>query len=132
MLTARTLTVDALKQSVVADTNRVNLCLNRLAQDGSMYALPMISVDGLEFAALPQNLISGVPTMHIFEFGSDGKQCVPSGQFTLQSGKVIFGFTRDGRVIYAANWRRCESAIDSRCTQEGGYVVADPYQSNAF
>ena len=195
MLTARTLTVDALKQSVVADTNRVNLCLNRLAQDGSMYALPMISVDGLEFAALPQNPISGVPTMRIFEFGSDGKQCVPSGQFTLQSGKVIFGFsskekkhadvayeyrgqiwwvqrdnsakslqalnlapwenpaaiatktqptykdvtasafpgfTRDGRVIYAANWRRCESAIDSRCTQEGGYVVADPYQSNAF
>ena len=51
MLTARTLTVDALKQSVVADTNRVNLCLNRLAQDGSMSALPMISVDGLEFAA---------------------------------------------------------------------------------
>lgn len=51
MLTARTLTVDALKQSVVADTNRVNLCLNRLAQGGSMYALPMISVDGLEFAA---------------------------------------------------------------------------------
>ena len=195
MLTARTLTVDALKQSVVADTNRVNLCLNRLAQDGAMYALPMISVDGLEFAALPQNPISGVPTMRIFEFGADGKQCVPSGQFTLQSGKVIFGFsskakkhadvayeyrgqiwwvqrdnsakslqalnlapwedpaaigiktqptykdvtasafpgfTRDGRVIYAANWRRCESAIDSHCTQEGGYVVADPYQSNAF
>ena len=195
MLTSRTLTVDTNKHRVITDSDRVNLCLNRLSQDGSMYALPMISVDGKEFAALPQNPVSGVPTMRIFEFGSDGKQCVPSGQFTLQSGKVIFGFsskakkhadvayeyrgqiwwvqrdnsakslqalnlapwedpaaiatktqptykdvtasafpgfTRDGRVIYAANWRRCESAIDSRCTQEGGYVVADPYQSNAF
>ena len=195
MLTARSITVDAQKQRVVADTNRVNLCLNRLAQDGAMYALPMISVDGLEFAALPQNPISGVPTMRIFSFGADGKQCEPSGQFMLQSGKVIFGFsnktkkhadlayeyrgqvwwvqrdngitslpalnlapwedpavvgskanpaykdvtasafpgfTRDGRVIYAANWRRCESANDSRCTPEGGYVVADPYQSNAY
>ena len=195
MLTARTITVDAQKQNVVADTNRVNLCLNRLAQDGAMYALPMISVDGQEFAALPQNPISGVPTMRIFGFGADGKQCEPRGQFTLQSGKVIFGFssktkkhadvayeyrgqvwlvqrdnsakslqalnlapwedpafkptkaspaykdvtasafpgfTRDGRVIYAANWRRCESADNSRCTQEGGYVVADPFQSNAY
>jgi hypothetical protein len=205
MLTSRTITVEAQSQQpqslqshklqVLADSNRVNLCLNRLAQDGAMYALPMISVDGLEFAALPQNPISGVPTMRIFGFGVDGKQCEPSGQFTLQSGKVIFGFsnkakkhadvayeyrgqiwwvqrddsakslqalnlapwedpalvgsksnpaykdvtasafpgfTRDGRVIYAANWRRCETVNDSSCTQEAGYVVADPYQSNAY
>ena len=195
MLTARTLTVDALKQNVIADSNRVNLCLNRLAQDGAMYALPMISVDGQEFAALPQNPVSGVVTMLIFEFGADGKQCIPSGQFTLQSGKVIFGFsskvkkyadvayeyrgqiwwvrrddglqsliplnlapwedpafkptkaspaykdvtasafpgfTRDGRVIYAANWKRCDSALDSACVPEAGYVVSDPLQSNAY
>ena len=196
MLTARTITVDAQKQRVTADSSRVNLCLNRLGQDGAMYALPMISVDGQEFAALPQNPVLGVPTMRIFSFGADGKQCEPSGQFTLQSGKVIFGFssktkkhadvayeyrgqvwwvqrddslkpqlpinlapwedpaiagskahpaykdvtasafpgfTRDGRVIYAANWKRCVGADVSRnCTQEGGYVVSDPYQSNAY
>jgi hypothetical protein len=195
MLTARTLTVDALKQNVVADSNRVNLCLNRLREDGAMYALPMISVDGQEFAALPQNPVSGVATMRIFEFGADGKQCIPSGQFTLQSGKVIFGFssktkkhadvayeyrgqiwwvrrddslksliplnlapwedpafkpsktspaykdvtasafpgfTRDGRVIYAANWKRCDGALERDCKQEGGYVVSDPFQSNAY
>jgi hypothetical protein len=195
MLTARTITVDALKQNVVADSNRVNLCLNRLAQDGAMYALPMISVDGQEFAALPQNPVAGVPTMRIFGFGADGKQCEPRGQFTLQSGKVIFGFsnkskkhadvayeyrgqvwwvqrdnsatslpalnlapwedpafkptktspaykdvtasafpgfTRDGRVIYAANWKRCDGSLARDCKQEGGYVVADPYQSNAY
>lgn len=201
MLTARTITVDAAidaqKQRVIADTNRVNLCLNRLAQDGAMYALPMISVDGLEFAALPQNPVDGVPSMRIFGFGADGKQCEPSGQFTLQSGKVIFGFSsktkkhadlayeyrgqvwwvrrdnsnqtlpplnlapwedpavalkatktnpaykdvtasafpgfsRDGRVIYAATWKRCDGALEPDCTQEGGYVVSDPYQSNAY
>jgi hypothetical protein len=202
MLTARTITVDATvepqKQRITADSSRVNLCLNRLAQDGAMYALPMISVDGQEFAALPQNPVSGVPTMRIFDFGADGKQCEPNGQFTLQSGKVIFGysgstdkvkkhadvayeyrgqvwwvqrdettkpllplnlapwqdpayagskdkpaykdvtasafpgFTRDGRVIYAANWKRCEGSKESNCRQEGGYVVSDPYQSNAL
>ncbi len=195
MLTSRTLAVDTTKHRVTADSARVNLCLNRLAQDGTMYALPMISVDGKEFAALPQNPISGVPTMRIFEFGADGKQCIPSGQFTLQSGKVIFGFsnktkkradvayeyrgqvwwvrrddglksliplnlapwedpafraskakpaykdvtasafpgfTRDGRIIYAANWKRCDGATPRDCTQEGGYVVSDPFQSNAY
>ena len=195
MLTSRTLTVDTTKHRVMADSDRVNLCLNRLRQDGTMYALPMISVDGKEFAALPQNPVSGVATMRIFEFGADGKQCIPSGQFTLQSGKVIFGFsskakkhadvayeyrgqvwwvrrddgmksliplnlapwedpafkasqaqpaykdvtasafpgfTRDGRIIYAANWKRCDGATQRNCTQEGGYVVSDPYQSNAY
>jgi hypothetical protein len=195
MLTSRTLTVDTTKHRVMADSARVNLCLNRLGQDGTMYALPMISVDGKEFAALPQNPVSGVPTMRIFEFGADGKQCIPSGQFTLQSGKVIFGFsskakkhadvayeyrgqvwwvrrddgtkslmplnlapwedpvfkankakpaykdvtasafpgfTRDGRIIYAANWKRCDGMAERDCTSEGGYVVSDPYQSNAY
>ena len=43
------------------------------------------------------------------------------------------GFTRDGRVVYAANWKRCEGANMSKdCTQEGGYVVSDPFQSNAY
>jgi hypothetical protein len=196
MLTSRTLTVNPAANKISFDSGRINHCLNRASQDGTMYALPMLSVDGQEFAALPQNPVSGVPTMRIFSFGADGKQCEPSGQFTLQSGKVIFGFssvakkhadlayeyygqvwwvqrddsvkpqlplnlapwedpklipskvnpaykdvtanafpgfTRDGRVIYAANWKRCEGANMSKdCTQEGGYVVSDPFQSNAY
>ena len=196
MLTSRTLMVNTATNQISADTGRINHCLSRLAQDGAMYALPMISVDGQEFAALPQNPVSGVPTMRIFSFGADGKQCEPAGQFTLQSGKIIFGFsskakkqadvayeyrgqvwwvqrdnsgksllalnlapwedpavvgtqaqptykdvtasafpgfTRDGRIVYAANWKRCEGAnVTQDCTQEAGYVVADPYQSNAY
>ena len=46
------------------------------------------------------------------------------------------GLTRDGRVIYAANWQTCPvpspSAPTPVCTERPGYVVADPFQSNAY
>lgn len=189
-LSSATLTVDPVHHQLLSTTGVVNHCLDRTQTDGSMYALPMIAIDGTEFAALPQKPSDGEPTMRIFGFGADGKQCVPQGKFKLQSGKVIFGFsdkasntpanaayeyrghiwwyqraldvqlnlapwqddrdlgttskpaykdvtanafpgiTRDGRVIYAANWKRCTGA--STCTPEGGYVVADPWQSNAY
>ena len=191
MLTVRTLTVDPAQQRVLADSGRVNLCLVRTAIDGPMYALPMLSVDGREFATLPQTPVAGEPTMRIFGLGADGQQCEPHAQFKSQSGKVIFGFagkenekqkgtlanvayeyrgqiwwyqraaatpfnlapwedvpvpgqtvthqnvvtsafpgiTRDGRVIYAATWKRCKGTV---CEPEGGYVVADPWQSNAY
>ena len=190
MLTSRTLTVDPLTHRIVADSGRVNHCLDRVNTDGAMYALPMISVDGQEFATLPQMPVAGVSTMRIFGFGADGQQCEPHTQFKSPSGKVIFGFagvsnaartvpalgadvayeyrsqvwwyertsgtpfnlapwsdaelpvshqnvlasafpgiTRDGRVVYAATWKRCSGG---NCVAEGGYVVADPYQSNAY
>lgn len=202
MLTVRTLTVDPAAQRVLADSGRVNLCLNRIAIDGPMYALPMLSVDGREFATLPQTPVAGEPTMRIFSLGANGQQCEPHAQFKSQSGKVIFGFaekqkeqetetekpnakgtlanvayeyrgqiwwyqraiatpfnlapwedaplseqssqtvthknvlasafpgiTRDGRVIYAATWKRCKGVV---CMLEGGYVVTDPWQSNAY
>ena len=188
MLTSRTLTVDPVQNRVVADTGRVNHCLNRLSTDGAMYALPMISVDGQEFATLPQMPVAGVSTMRIFGFGADGQQCEPRAQFKSPSGKVIFGFpspaspasadvayeyrsqvwwyerasgtpfnlapwsdpaqavsyqnvlasafpgiTRDGRVVYAATWKRCSTVGSAgRCVPEGGYIIADPYQSNAY
>ena len=195
MLTVRTLTVDPAEQRILADSGRVNLCLERTAIDGPMYALPMLSVDGREFATLPQTPVAGEPTMRIFGLGTNGQQCEPRAQFKSQSGKVIFGFadwqkekekpteqgtladvayeyrgqiwwhqrpaatpfnlapwedtpvsgqsasyknvlasafpgiTRDGRVIYAATWKRCTGLV---CAPEGGYVVADPWQSNAY
>jgi hypothetical protein len=187
MLTMRTLTIDPAQQRVLADSGRVNLCLDRTAIDGPMYALPMLAVNGHEFATLPQMPVAGEPTMRIFDLGADGQQCEPRAQFKSQSGKVIFGYpdkqkgtfadvayeyrgqiwwyqrtaampfnlapwedvpvlgssvtyqnilasafpgiTRDGRVIYAATWKRCKGQV---CEPEGGYVVADPWQSNAY
>jgi hypothetical protein len=91
-LVARTLTVDALRQRVVADTGPQRLCAQRVREDGPMYALPMISVDGLEFAALPQTPVQGAQTMRIFGFGNDGQGCEPRDTFNFSSGKTIFGF----------------------------------------
>ncbi len=192
MLTARTITVEPVQNRLLSDSGKVNLCLGRIGVDGSLYSLPMISVDGQHYSALPQRPVNNVSTMRIFGFGSDGKQCMSEQQFTSPSGKVTFGFlpkslagtnptphadlvyeyrgqawwyasqlatplslapveerpanpnqlyrqkiiasafpglTRDGRAIYAANWQLCSGVA---CADEAGYIVSDPYQSNAY
>jgi hypothetical protein len=192
MLATRTIKVAPDQHRLLSDSGRANLCLGRVAIDGSLYSLPMISVNGEHFSALPQRPINNVSTMRIFGFGADGKQCLPEQQFTSPSGKVTFGFspkqaqasteqpqadlvyeyrgqawwyaskfavalnlapvedrpadpqekyhqkilasafpglTRDGRVIYAATWQLCSGLA---CSEEGGYVISDPYQSNAY
>ncbi len=91
-LVARTLTLDTVRQRVVADTGPQRLCAQRVREDGPMYALPMISVDGQEFAALPQTPVQGAQTMRIFGFGSNGQGCEPRDTFSFSSGKTIFGF----------------------------------------
>jgi hypothetical protein len=95
-LVARTLTVDTVLQRIVADSGPQRLCAQRVREDGPMYALPMISVDGLEFAALPQTPVQGAQTMRIFGFGSMGHGCEPRDTFSFSSGKTIFGFPQAG------------------------------------
>ena len=91
-LMARTLEIDTAKQRIVADSGSAFLCRDRISQDGPMYALPMISVNGLEFAALPQTPVQGEQTMRIFGFGPTGTGCEPRATFNFSSGKTIFGF----------------------------------------
>ena len=93
MLTARTITVEPRQHQLLGDSGRVNLCLGRVGIDGNLYSLPMISVDGYYFSALPQRPVNHVATMRIFGFGLDGKQCLPEQQFSSPSGKVTFGFS---------------------------------------
>ncbi len=183
-LAVRTMTVNTQTSRITADTGHQNICGERLREDGALYALPMISVDGQEFAALPQNpdklSPDGKQTMRIYAFGESGKGCQPKASFNFASGKAIFGFsdagaaplayeykgqawwfnralnqpfnlapfeahnaairhvdasafpgiTQDGRVIYGATWQRCWG--DHACQPEAGYVVSDPWQSNAY
>jgi hypothetical protein len=91
-LQARTISVDVQKNRVIADSGRQILCRERRREDGSLYALPMISTDGQEFSAMPQNPVQGRPTMRIFGFGQDGKGCELRDTFTAASGKTIFGY----------------------------------------
>jgi hypothetical protein len=184
-LVARTLSIDAATHRIVGDSGFTSLCTQRVREDGPLYALPMISVDGQEFAALPQTPVQGEQTMRIFSFGRDGKSCEPQSAFSFSSGKMIFGFpsasapadvayeyqsqvwwvhrgagmgqgrpfniapydanpratllvsafpgiTQDGRVVYGATRKDCPTDANQACTETAGYVIADPYQSNAY
>jgi hypothetical protein len=115
-LVSRTIEVDTRRQAITADTGPVFHCRERVRQDGSLYALPMISVDGQEFAALPQTPVQGKQTMRIFGFGSDGKGCELRQSFDFSSGKAIFGFS--------------ESATSSSRAKAAG--LAWEYQGQAF
>ena len=96
-LAARTLTVDTARHRITADSGVQYLCRHRAAEDGSMYALPMISVDGTEYAAMPQMPVKGKSTMRIFGFGGSDGGCELRETFQHSSGKTIFGFPpRDG------------------------------------
>jgi hypothetical protein len=191
-LMSRTIEVDIRAQRITEDTGPVFHCRERVRQDGPLYALPMISVDGQEFAALPQTPVQGQQSMRIFGFGEDGKGCQLRQAFEFSSGKAIFGFsksgsaqhsadlaweykgqafwysralqtpfnlapfelegratgadfdlsasafpglTRDGRVIYGATLKDCRpgaGAAPERCRERVGYMISDPYQSNAY
>ncbi len=91
-LVSRTIEVDTKAQRITADSGPVFHCRERIAQDGPLYALPMISVDGTEFAALPQMPVQGKQTMRVFSFGPEGKSCELREAFDFSSGKAIFGF----------------------------------------
>ncbi len=185
-LSVRTITVNTQSQTVKADSGTDFICGNRLNIDGPFYALPMISVDGLEFSALPQKPHREEhQTTHIYGFGASGAGCEYHQYFNFSSGKAAFGFsekgraahityeyggqawwfnrslnlpfnlapapdansliqslnasafpgiTHDGRVIYAATWQHCNKSegADKVCTQEGGYVITDPWQSTSY
>ena len=106
-LSARTLTVDTRSQRIVQDSGVQYLCGARVHEDGAMYALPMISVDGTEFAAMPQMPVQGQPTMRIFAFGTDGQGCHLQDTFLQASGKTVFGFadSAGGRAPLACEYR---------------------------
>lgn len=155
------------------------ICAGRAPIDGNVYALPMLSIDGTEFSAIPQVPRSGQPSMRVYGLGpqvqASGHPCDLRADLGLSPSKAVFGFpangqagwltysdighvyvhdrdlrhtfrmdharhrvlasafpglTRDGRVIYGATWRDCADAMS--CPEQAGYVVVDPYQSQAW
>jgi hypothetical protein len=91
-LSVQTVEIDTTRARVVQDSGAQVICTQRVREDGPYYALPMISVDGQEFAALPQTPVQGQPTMRIFGFGPSGNGCEPRAAFEFSSGKTIFGY----------------------------------------
>ncbi|MDO5653397.1 MAG: hypothetical protein Q4G39_04765 [Brachymonas sp.] len=127
-LAARTVTVDTAAHRVTADSGTQYLCRDRIAEDGSMYALPMISVDGMEYSALPQMPVKGTPTMRIFGFGDSDKGCILRDAFAFSSGKTIFGFPqRDGSGADMAYAYRSQIWWYSRALKQA-FNLAPPLQ----
>lgn len=67
------------------------ICDGRVAVDGNAYALPMLSVDGTEFSAVPQAPRVGAPSMRIYRFAPS---CELVADLGLTVGKSVFGFAR--------------------------------------
>lgn len=109
-LVSRTIEVDTRSQRITQDSGPVFHCRERIRQDGPLYALPMISVDGHEFAALPQTPVQGKQTMRIFGFGQEGKGCELKEAFDFSSGKAIFGFAQGQQAAHLA-WEYQGQAI---------------------
>jgi hypothetical protein len=133
-LVARTLTVDTVRQRIVADTGPQRLCAQRVREDGPMYALPMISVDGQEFAALPQTPVQGAQTMRIFGFGADGQGCEPRDAFSFSSGKTIFGFPQVVNSAASASRKsNIETVVQANAQHNATSApVAYEYRSQAW
>lgn len=171
---------DGRSARIASTTGPQFICKNRQSTDGNVYALPMISVDGSEFSAIPQIPASGQPSMRVYGLSKDPMSkdhaCDSRADLGFSPSKAVFGFpgaegqpawltysdvghvyvfdralrltiplehgrhrvlasafpglTRDGRVIYAATWRDCPDAAS--CPEKAGYVVADPYQNQAY
>lgn len=170
---------DGRQARVVASTGSRFICGNRRAEDGGAFALPMLSIDGTEFSAVPQAPNKGQPSTRVYELAADPmatqQPCALQADLGQTVSKAVFGYasdaappwvtysdvgsvyvfdrqlqrsfrldrarsrviasafpglTRDGRVIYAATWRRCPDR--SSCPQQAGYVVVDPYQNTEY
>lgn len=86
--------------SVVRDSGAQYICGSRGVTDGSEYTLPMISVDGTEFSAMPINPSQGAPSMRVY--GLDPQALATSHPCDLRAdlqatpGKAVFGFPTPG------------------------------------
>lgn len=75
------------------------ICDGRVAVDGNAYALPMLSVDGSEFSAVPQAPRVGTPSMRVYRLGPDfdarAAGCELEADLGRTVSKAVFGFPRD-------------------------------------
>lgn len=91
---------DGQKAKVVKASGPRFICAGRAAVDGGVYALPMLSVDGTEFSAIPQTPRSGQPSMRVYGLDSGaevaGPGCALRADLGLSPSKAVFGFPVGG------------------------------------
>ncbi len=88
------------------------MCSNIQKTEGMTYSLPMISTDGTEFSALPQNPADRKVSMRVYKFGADNKSCEKSDDLNVATSKAIFGIAQNGKkapVVFLSG-----STVDNR------------------
>lgn len=84
------------RAEVVVDTGPQFICGSRQAVDGGVYTLPMISVDGREFSAIPINPLSDQPSMRVYGLSAaapgQGHACDLRMDLRVAPGKAVFAF----------------------------------------
>jgi hypothetical protein len=84
--------------SVEQDSGAIFICGSRNVTDGNVYTLPMISVDGTEFSALPINPAQGAPSMRVYGLAPQAMganhSCDLRTDLHATPGKAVFGFAQ--------------------------------------
>lgn len=93
------------KYSVLAETGNKYLCNNLKKTEGTVFTLPMLSMDGREFSAMPVNPKDGQSTTRIYRFSENNADCELVDDLKVTVSKLIFGpmiGDRKGLVSYFA------------------------------
>ena len=93
------------RAEVVVDTGPQFICGARQASDGGVYTLPMMSVDGREFSAIPINPKEGQPSMRVYGLSGSvpGQEHACDLRMDLRAapGKAVFAFTGQPSAMLA-------------------------------
>lgn len=119
-LQVRTIAIrdDGRAAEVVSDTGPQFICGSRQAADGGVYTLPMISVDGREFSAIPINPRVGSPSMRVYGLstaipGAD-HGCEPRVDLMASPGKAVFAFPGRASAMLAFTDNASAYFVDRR------------------
>lgn len=106
-LQVRTLGVRESVHGVIVehDTGPQFICDSRNSIDGGVYTLPMISVDGREFSAIPINPHVGQPSMRVYGLSEQAlganHACDLRRDLLSTPGKAVFGFPGEHPAMLA-------------------------------
>ena len=106
VLSNRVISVSLNKSGVASMTDKGStnyMCKNLRATDGDVMSLPMISMDGSEFASMPQNPKGSEASMRIYKFGEDGKSCIKTLDLQVVAAKIIFSRPELNAVLFYAS-----------------------------
>lgn len=115
---------------VVHDTGAQFICAHRQSVDGNVYTLPMISVDGLEFSAIPINPRQGRPSMRVYGLATgaldEEHPCDLRWDLRATPGKAVFGFATSAPAMLVYTSNSSVYFLDRRLPPEtGAFQVED-------